>query len=115
MDQLIEDKRHARKRILWGLILVCAGCIFLLDRMDVLDMAEFWRFWPIVILLSGLVDVLAATTWKHIAEGLNQAVGGIWLFACFEHVWGFTFGNSWPVLLIGFGVTVMVGALSKRD
>ncbi len=111
MDQPVESKRHARKRIIWGLVLVALGVTFLLQQFDVLDLAMSWRFWPLILLVSGLVDVLSATRWKHIAEGLNQVVIGFWLFACIEHLWGMTFTNGWPVLLIGFGITIVLGGL----
>ncbi|HEX7641291.1 MAG TPA: DUF5668 domain-containing protein [Burkholderiaceae bacterium] len=111
MDQLLENKRHARKRIFWGLILVGLGVMFLCEHFETLELAMMWRFWPLVLLVSGLIDVLAATRWKHIGEGLNQIVIGFWFFACLERLWGFTWFNSWPVLLIGAGVNIVLNSL----
>ena len=111
MDQLVENKRHARKRILWGLMLVGLGVLFLCERLDDIGLAMLWRFWPLILLVSGLIDVLAASCWKHIAEGMNQIVIGAWLFVCFEHLWGLTFSNSWPMLLIGVGLTIVLRGL----
>lgn len=114
MNQLMEDKRQARKRILWGVMLVAVGLVFMLGKLDILDFASFWRFWPLVLLVSGLVDVLSANTWKHISEGLNQIAFGAWLFVCFEHLWGLNFGNSWPLLLIAAGASIMLGGVADR-
>lgn len=114
MNELVESKRHSRKRILWGLMLVAAGVMFLLDHFDAFDLAMMWRFWPLLLVVSGLVDVLSASRWKHIGEGLNQIVIGFWLFASIEHLWGLTWVNSWPLLLIGFGLTVVLGALPDQ-
>lgn len=115
MDQIREDKRHARKRIFWGLILVGLGVMFLIERFDFLELAMMWRFWPLVLLMAGLVDVLTATRWRHIGEGMNQIVIGFWIFACLERLWGFTWSNSWPVLLIGIGVSVVLGAMPDNS
>jgi uncharacterized membrane protein HdeD (DUF308 family) len=115
MDHLVENKRHARKRILWGLVLVALGVLFLIRQFSDLDLAMLWRFWPLFLLVSGLIDVLSATRWKHIAGGLSQLVAGLWLFACIDHLWGFTFGNSWPVLMIGFGATIALGGMTDRE
>jgi hypothetical protein len=115
MDQLVENKRRGRKRILWGLVLVASGIILMVRQYTDLEIAMLWHFWPLYLLVSGLIDVLSATRWKHIAEGLGQIVAGAWIFACIEHLWGFTFSNSWPVLLIGFGVTVVLGGLPDRE
>jgi len=111
----MESTRHARKRIVWGLVLVGAGVLFLFERYDDIDLVMLWRFWPLILLISGLVDVLAATRWKHIAEGLNQIVIGFWLLACLEHLWGFTWTNSWPMLLIGIGTSVVLGAMPEKS
>lgn len=114
MDQIVEGSRRARKRIIWGLVLVGTGILFLFEHYDGIDLAMLWRFWPLILLISGLVDVLAARRWKHIAEGLNQIVIGFWLLACLEHLWGFTWTNSWPMLLIGVGLSVVLGAIPDR-
>ncbi|HEY8026125.1 MAG TPA: DUF5668 domain-containing protein [Burkholderiaceae bacterium] len=119
MDQLMENKRHARKRILWGLIMIAAGCLFLLERMDILEISGLWHFWPLIVAVIGAVEVLSATRARHVIRGLNQVMIGMWLFACMENLWGFNFGNSWPVLLIGCGVTIaaegLVAGIKKTD
>ena len=115
MDQLVENKRHGRKRILWGLVLVALGVLFLVRQYTDIELSMLWRFWPLYLLVSGLIDVLSATRWKHIAEGLGQIVAGTWFFACLEQLWGCTFSNSWPVLLIGFGLTVVLGGVPDRE
>jgi hypothetical protein len=115
MDQIIESKRQARQRILWGLILIGFGCLFLLERMDIVAISGLWHFWPLFIVLSGAVEVLSATRVKHVTRGLNQMVIGGWLFVCIENVWGLTFGNSWPILVICFGVAITTeGLLGAR-
>ena len=111
MEALVENTHHSRKRIIWGVILIGVGCMFLLERMDLLEISGFWHLWPIFIALSGVVDVLAATRIRHITRGFNQIIIGTWLFACLEHLWGCTFGNSWPILLIGFGMCIAVDGM----
>lgn len=114
VEKMVETKRHGRKRILWGLVLVASGVVLLVRQYTDLEWTTLWHFWPLYLLVSGLIDVLSATRWKHIAEGLCQIVAGAWIFACIEHLWGFTFSNSWPVLLIGFGATIALGGLPDR-
>jgi len=116
MDQMVESKRHARQRILWGLILIAFGCLFLLERMDIVEISGLWHFWPLFIVLTGAVEVLSATRVKHVTRGLNQMVIGGWLFVCIENIWGLTFGNSWPLLLICFGIAITTeGLFSGRN
>jgi hypothetical protein len=103
-----------RKRLLWGMILIGAGCLFLLDRMDIYEVDEIWRYWPALIALAGLVEILSATCIKHVTHGFLNIVIGCWLYASIENLWGLTFGNSWPILMIAFGITVAVNGLTDQ-
>ncbi len=111
MDQLIENKRHARKRIIWGVILIAAGGMFMLERIDLLEISGLWHLWPLLMAVAGAVEVLSATRARHVIRGLNQIMIGTWVFACLENLWGFTLGNSWPVLLIGCGMAIAAEGL----
>lgn len=43
------------EKIVWGLILIFVGTIFLLDNMNVIDFywRSVWRFWPVIFILIG--------------------------------------------------------------
>lgn len=49
------------ERIIWGLVLVFVGSILLLDNFGVIDFywRSVWRFWPLILILSGLNLVFA--------------------------------------------------------
>ncbi|HSY29237.1 MAG TPA: DUF5668 domain-containing protein [Burkholderiaceae bacterium] len=112
MSEYLENgEQRPRKRMLWGMILIGAGCLFLVDRMDIYEVGEIWRFWPAVIALAGVVEILSATRFKHVTSGFLNIVAGFWLYASIENLWGWTFGNSWPILMIAFGITVAMNGL----
>ena len=63
-----------RKGILWPIILIAAGILFLLSSLDLLqwDAWELLRFWPLILVLIGL-DILAAqleSPWAYAAVTL---------------------------------------------
>jgi hypothetical protein len=37
----------------WGIVLVVAGSLLLLHNLDLLDLARFQRFWPVLLILAG--------------------------------------------------------------
>lgn len=43
------------EKIVWGLILIFVGTIFLLDNMNVIEFywRSVWRFWPVIFILIG--------------------------------------------------------------
>jgi hypothetical protein len=114
LNELARGTHHDRKRILWGVVLIVVGGLFLVDRMDIYAVGEIWRFWPFVIAIAGLVEVLSATRFRHVTRGLLNIVLGIWLYAAIENLWGWSFRNSWPVLMIAFGITVVLNGLVEH-
>lgn len=43
------------EKIVWGMILIFIGTIFLLDNLNVIDFywSSVWRFWPVIFILIG--------------------------------------------------------------
>jgi len=43
------------EKIIWGLIFIFVGTVFMLDNFDVIDFywGSVWRFWPIIFILIG--------------------------------------------------------------
>jgi len=115
MSEYLKNGEHRpRKRMLWGVILIGAGCLFLVDRMDIYEVDEIWRFWPAIIAMAGVVEILSATRFKHVTSGFFNIVLGFWLYASMENLWGWTLGNSWPILMISFGITVAMNGLADQ-
>ncbi|MBV8666388.1 MAG: hypothetical protein JO269_07900 [Burkholderiaceae bacterium] len=99
-------RRRNRKHIIWGVLLIGLGSLFLLYQLDILDVVDFWQFWPAFIVLAGVVNVLSATRFRHVTRGLFEIVVGAWLYVSIENLWGLHFGNSWPILLIAYGIVI---------
>ncbi len=114
-DKMDGYEHYPRRRILWGVVLIAAGCMFLLDRMEIYDIGEIWHYWPMVISLAGLIEVLTARCVRDVTRGAMNVVIGIWLYACIDDLWGFNFANSWPVLMIAFGVCVFFNGMADRN
>lgn len=106
---------NPRRRVLWGASLVALGTVFLLDRLAVLDLTQYlgsqtrwWHFLPLLIALGGVISVVSAQSARHVLKGLGDVALGVWIFACLEHLWNLTFSNSWPIVLIVFGLQMLL-------
>jgi hypothetical protein len=101
-----------RKRNIWqlgvGVFLVIAGCILLLDRFDIFTFGSAWRFWPLIVITVGLGRVADAHDSRERSKGFFWIFIGSWLLAAELHLFGLTYHNSWPILLIGVGVSMLV-------
>lgn len=48
----MADKRKGNS-LVWGVILIIFGFIFLLDQFDVDIWDAVWRFWPVILIIWG--------------------------------------------------------------
>lgn len=46
---------HQRKggSLIWGVILIVVGIIFLLQQFDIDLFDQIWRFWPVILIVWG--------------------------------------------------------------
>lgn len=112
---LARHHDNPRKRLLWGVSLVAVGTVFLLDRLAVLDLTQYlgtqtrwWHFLPLLIALGGFITVASAQSVQHVLKGSEDILLGVWAFACLENLWDLTFSNSWPFVLIVFGLQMLL-------
>lgn len=114
-ETLAHWRGNPRRRLLWGLSLIAIGTAFLLDRMAWIDLSQYlglqtqwWHFFPLLLALGGAITVLSARSLRQVFKGLIHIVLGVWAFACLEHLGALSFDNSWPILLIAFGLQMLL-------
>ena len=104
-----------RQQIVWGTALIAAGCVLLLDRAGIIEvdlhMASLWRWWPWLLVLSGVVKIIPPTTPRFLLSGLSEIFFAGWWYVSFNHIWGLSFGETWPALLVVAGLGMMLRPL----
>ncbi|THC42552.1 LiaI-LiaF-like domain-containing protein [Massilia sp. Mn16-1_5] len=109
-----ERSYTARKQLMWGLVLIGLGVIFLLDRADLVDASTFWHYWPLLLVVAGINQTIGYPSAREFRSGLWTIFIGLWLFAVFEELFGLTFGNSWPLFLLMAGLQLVLAPLISR-
>lgn len=109
-----QDACHGRKQVVWGLMMIAFGSIFLLDRMDILDAGAYWHYWPLALVVVGFAQVIGVQSPREIGNGLWTIFIGLWLYACLEHLYGLSFRNSWPLFLLAWGVKLVCQPFIER-
>lgn len=109
-----ENNYTTRKQMMWGLVLIALGTIFLLDRMDILDASSVWHYWPLMLVVVGINQTIGYPSAREFKGGLWMIFIGLWLFAVFEGMFGLTFRNSWPLFLLMAGVQLVLAPLIAR-
>lgn len=117
---MIDERRHQCSKaetLFWGLALIGAGCVFLLDRLDYADMHHLIRsWWPLFLVAMGLSRIVGR---RDVWSGVWLVIIGAWLEAVTLHVADLTFRNSWPLLLVASGAMLVLRsigeAIARRD
>lgn len=91
---------HSRRWWIGG-FLVTFGLLLLLMNIGIIERFPVWRFWPLVLIAAGVVRLF---TPHQRATGFWLVVLGLWLQVSFLRLWGLHFGDTWPLMLIGFGL-----------
>jgi FtsH-binding integral membrane protein len=108
MNVNTENSYRTRKQLMWGLLLVGLGGTLLLDQLGMLDVYDLWHYWPLLLVVVGINKMIGYPTARDFSGGLWTLFIGVWLFANFEHMFGMSFRNSWPYLIIAWGITLIL-------
>lgn len=99
---------------MWGLVLIAFGVAIFLDQMDLVEVRGLWHYSPLVLVVMGINKMIGFPTARHFSSGLWMVFIGLWVFAVFERIYGLTFGNSWPFVIIACGVSMILEPFIKK-
>jgi len=101
-------------RIIFGAAILLAGLALLLNNLYIIDVGSVWDYWPLIIVALGLNRIVQAENSWEVRRGVWLTFIGLWLFISIGHVFGLTFRESWPILLIGIGIGMVWKALTPE-
>ena len=109
-----ETSYEWRRQLMWGVVLICFGVGVFLDQMNVVEMGGMWHYSPLLLVVFGINKMIGYPTAKHFTSGLWMLFMGLWIFAVFERMYGLTWSNSWPFVIIASGVTMVLEPIIKK-
>jgi len=103
------------KKMLFGVALIIIGSLFLFERLGYLPNQSASQYWPFVFCVFGLNRLLFSQYTYRKIKGCLQIFIGFWVFACLQHLWGWTFSVTWPMILIALGLCYIGSFLFKNN
>jgi predicted membrane protein len=100
----------ARSNIVFGLVLVGFGMIFLLHNLDVHYFDRFWTFWPVALLAIGLAKAFSGRADERTFGWIMTFLGLVFL-SRFTFGWDVHMRQWWPVIPIIIGVSMTMRAI----
>jgi predicted membrane protein len=95
-------------KLVAGIFFTALGVLLTLDNLDIIDAGRVLRFWPVVLIVIGLINLNHAGR-----RGLSivAIVLGSFLVATRAHLLRFSMFELWPLLIVGVGLVIVLRAL----
>jgi predicted membrane protein len=106
---ICQDSSHWG--LIWGVILALIGVVILLDNMGIAAASQFYRFWPLLLIIPGVLNL---TTQRGRIIGILLIGFGAVLQLHEFGIARFSWGVIWGLVWIAAGVLVLWGSLEAR-
>ncbi len=100
-------------RMVIGVILVGLGVVFICMNLGLLESVPVVRFWPVILIFIGLAKFFPGSSRGEWWEGVWLFLLGLWFLSVSMRWLGMTYGNSWPIVVIIWGVYLSGSALFR--
>lgn len=110
-NELTTTTRFQARRLIGGLVLITVGALFLLQELDITRIGRLWAFWPVILIVLGLARIIDPGEHERRSGGFWLLAIGSWLLIGSLGLFGFSYGTSWPLLLVMFGLIVIGQAM----
>lgn len=99
-------------RLLVGLLFIAGGILLLARAFELLPFfPSVWKLWPVAVMAVGVARLVWPTGKDGRLLGLWLVVLGSWGAINVWGLFGLTWVNSWPLLVVGIGVVLVLEAL----
>jgi len=99
-----------------GLIVVGIGVLLLLQNLGIVIVDDLWDYWPVILIVFGLMKVLHAWGFAgRVAGGIVMFVGAVFLLRNLGLIHGNVWNLFWPVILIGIGLALLLRAFDRGN
>jgi predicted membrane protein len=87
-----------------GLILIAVGTLFLLGHMGLVDTGRLWKFWPLIIVVVGLVKFFKERS--QVGGAITIVIGVLLQLNQLGYL-QLSWGSVWPLILIAAGIAMI--------
>ncbi|GAG53764.1 unnamed protein product [marine sediment metagenome] len=98
-------------KMIIGLVVICAGILFLLENMGVAIGVDMWDFWPVALILIGLSHISKPPETRHGFSGAIFIIVGVLFLLNNLDIIVFDIGTFWPIIVILIGMAIIKDAV----
>jgi len=98
-------------KMIIGLVVICAGILFLLENLGVTIGVDMWDFWPVALILIGLSHISKPPETRHGFSGAIFIIVGVLFLLNNLDIIVFDIGTFWPIIVILVGMAIIKDAV----
>ncbi len=112
----MDDQPRTRPtpQLVLGILVRVLGTLFTLDNLDLLNVGNYFRFWPVLVIVLGFVQVSQPSEAPSRVLGLALILGGVLILLRNLDVIHFRIWDFWPLILVFLGVAMVWGVFQRR-
>ncbi len=97
--------------IIWGSIILLVGVLMMLDHMSILAIGNLWRFWPVLMIIGGVMNLVepGKRPW-----GFFLIIAGVLFQLDNLGIIRFRWAEFWPLLIVAAGAMMIWNSLASR-
>lgn len=111
-----KGRQDPLSSVIWALILITAGGIWLMQSMGFLAWETFGGAWNLILIAAGLLFLLEVAI-RLVMPAYRRPVGGTLIFSFVLMAIGISnwIGSAvvWPLALIGMGLAIIISGLLR--
>ena len=98
-------------KVIIGLVVICAGILFLLENLGVAIGINLWDFWPVALILIGLHHISGPSETRQSFSGAIFIILGVLFLVNNLDIIFFDIGTFWPIIVILLGIAIIKNAV----
>jgi hypothetical protein len=104
---------YGPSRLLFGLLVIALGVLFMLDNLGIARAGDILRWWPALFVVYGVARITGWGCRVHLASGVFFTVLGSWMLLHTFHLVRLGILDLWPLVLILLGASMVTGTLQR--
>ncbi len=111
----MEHKHRITGANFWlAIALIAIGALFLLDNLYIVDIGNFWDYWPVLFIAVGLMKLTRSEYRDKTSAFMLIGFGVVFLLINFDVLEWRTIWQFWPVILIMIGLSIIFGRYRRQ-
>ena len=96
--------------LVFGLLIICAGVLFLLGNLGIINPNDYFRLWPVLLIVLGLIQfVQPHRRFGYILASILVIVGTVMVLNRL-YIIHLSFRDYWPLILIVAGIMMVLNS-----